>query len=118
MQESHSMSQSEGLIDLCAAADVAPGDIQRSELPGGHPVAIYNVDGAFFVTDDVCSHGEASLSEDGLLDGYQVECSWHFGRFDVRTGAPCAMPCEKAIRAWPARVEAGRVLIETAACEA
>jgi p-cumate 2,3-dioxygenase ferredoxin subunit len=112
------MSNSNDLIDLCAAAEVAPGEIRRGVLPGGHAVAVYNVDGEFFATDDICSHGEASLSEDGMLDGHQVECSWHFGRFDVRSGAPCAMPCEKPIRSWPVRVEGGRVLIEAAACEA
>jgi p-cumate 2,3-dioxygenase ferredoxin subunit len=111
------MSNTTVLIDLCAAADVSPGDIRRGELPGGRAVAIYNVDGAFFVTEDTCSHGEASLSEDGTLEGYEVECSWHFGRFDVRSGKPCAMPCEKAIRAWPVHVENGRVLVEAEAHE-
>jgi p-cumate 2,3-dioxygenase ferredoxin subunit len=118
VEGSSPMNNTKDLIDLCATADLAPGDIRRGELPGGHAVAIYNVDGKFFVTDDVCSHGEASLSEDGVLEGYQVECSWHFGRFDVRSGAPCAMPCEKPIRSWPVRVEGGRVLVEATACDA
>ncbi|MFT3792227.1 MAG: non-heme iron oxygenase ferredoxin subunit [Rudaea sp.] len=104
-------------FDLCATADVAAGEIGRRELPGGHVVAIYNVDGEFYVSDDVCTHGEASLSEDGMLDGYQVECSWHFGRFDVRSGEPCAMPCEKAIRTWPVRIEGDRVWIDVAGLE-
>jgi len=102
-------------VDLCATQEVADGEILRGELPDGHAVAIYNVDGQFFVTDDLCSHGEASLSEDGTLDGYEVECSWHFGRFDVRSGEPCAMPCELPLRCWPVKVENGRVFISPAA---
>jgi len=102
------------LIDLCATDDIADGDIRRGALPDGHAVAIYNVNGEFYVTDDICSHGEASLSEDGSLDGFEVECSWHFGRFDVRTGEPCAMPCELALRRWPVKIEAGRILIDPA----
>ena len=62
--------------DLCGIDDVKEGEILRGALPNGHAVAIYRVDGAFFVTDDLCSHGEASLSEDGSLDGHEVECSW------------------------------------------
>lgn len=103
------------VVDLCAASDVAEGEIRRGELPSGHAVAIYNVDGQFYVTDDICSHGEASLSEDGSLDGYEVECSWHFGRFDVRSGEPCAMPCEIAIRCWPVKIEDGRVFVDAGA---
>jgi p-cumate 2,3-dioxygenase ferredoxin subunit len=103
------------MIDVCAAESVPEGGIQRFELPTGCPVAIYRVNGEFFVTDDTCSHGEASLSEDGSLDGYEVECSWHFGRFDVRTGQPSAMPCEVPIRSWPVKIENGRVFIDAGA---
>jgi p-cumate 2,3-dioxygenase ferredoxin subunit len=98
--------------ELCATGDVASGEIRRAVLPSGHAVAIYNVDGQFFVTDDICSHGEASLSEDGVLDGYEVECSWHFGKFDVRTGEARAMPCELPIRSWPVKVEGDKVFID------
>ncbi|WP_321818417.1 MULTISPECIES: non-heme iron oxygenase ferredoxin subunit [unclassified Paraburkholderia] len=103
------------LVDLCASGDVTDGEIRRGQLPSGHAVAIYCVSGEYFVTDDICSHGDASLSEDGSLDGYEVECSWHFGRFDVRSGAPCAMPCEHALRSWPVKIENGRVFVDAGA---
>ena len=103
--------------DLCATDAVGEGEILRAELPNGHALAIYCVDGQFYVTDDICSHGEASLSEDGCLDGHEVECSWHFGRFDIRTGEACAMPCEHAIRSWPVRIADGRVFIDAEANE-
>lgn len=109
------MSEIQELVDLCAAGEVDEGQIRRGELPNGHAVAIYNVEGEFYVTDDICSHGEASLSEDGMLEGHQVECTWHFGRFDVRSGEPCAMPCEKAIRTWPVKIENGRVWVDAGA---
>lgn len=100
------------LTDLCGSDEVDDGEIRRGALPNGHAVAIYNVNGVFFVTDDICSHGEASLSEDGSLDGFEVECSWHFGRFDIRTGEPCAMPCELPLRKWRVTVEGGRILVD------
>ncbi|MCL6692342.1 non-heme iron oxygenase ferredoxin subunit [Pseudomonas sp. R3.Fl] len=104
-----------GLVDLCAADEVAEGEIFRAKLPSGHAVAIYCVNGEFFATDDICSHGEASLSEDGSLDGYEVECSWHFGRFDIRTGNACAMPCEHPLRSWPVKVDGGRIFVDAGA---
>lgn len=109
------MSTTTEMVDLCATEDVADGEIRHGALPSGHGVAIYCVKGEFYVTDDICSHGDASLSEDGSLEGYEVECSWHFGRFDVRNGQPCAMPCEHAIRSWPVKIEDGRVFVDAGA---
>ena len=99
---------------LCRADDIAPGQIGAGLLPDGKKVAIYNVDGAFFVTDDVCTHGQASLSEGGILDGCLVECGWHFGAFDVTTGQPAASPCTEPLRTYPAIIEGGDVFIELA----
>jgi nitrite reductase/ring-hydroxylating ferredoxin subunit len=47
--------------------------------------AVFNVDGEFFVTDDACTHGPGSLSE-GYIEGDIVECNFHNGQFNVRTG--------------------------------
>lgn len=111
------MSNLPNFIEVCATDELADAEIRRGTLPCGHALAIYQVDGEVFVTDDICSHGEASLSEDGSLEGYQVECSWHFGRFDIRNGEPCAMPCELPIRAWPVKIEDGRVFVDRDAHE-
>lgn len=102
------------LVALCSVDDIQSGDIRQAVLACGHKLAIYNVDGEFYVTDDTCSHGDASLSEDGVLEGAQVECTWHFGRFDVRTGEACAMPCTHPLRTWPVHVEDGKVWVDTA----
>lgn len=99
------------LIPLCAAAEVAPGSIRQATLANGHLLAIYNVDGQWFVTDDTCSHGAASLSEEGALFGHVVECSWHNGGFDVRTGEACAMPCTEPLRSWPVQIVDGQVCV-------
>lgn len=103
------------LVDVCAIDDVTEGEILRAQLPSGHAVAVYCVNGEFYATDDICSHGEASLAEDGSLDGYEVECSWHFGRFDIRTGHACAMPCEHPLRSWPVTVDGGRIFVHAGA---
>lgn len=94
-----------GKIRLCDTTDVAPGEMRQGELPGGHKVAIYNVDGVFYVTDDLCTHGQSSLSDEGMLEGKIVECSWHFGAFDVTTGVAVQMPCRDALRTWAVTVE-------------
>jgi nitrite reductase/ring-hydroxylating ferredoxin subunit len=98
-------------IDLCGAADVAPGNALKVEQ-GELTLAVFNVDGDFFVTDDLCTHGPGSLSE-GYIEGDVVECNFHNGQFNIKTGEVVSPPCMVAIKTYKAFVENGRVLIET-----
>jgi p-cumate 2,3-dioxygenase ferredoxin subunit len=97
---------------LCRADELAPGEIRAGTLPDGGKVAIYNVDDTYYVTSDLCTHGESSLSEEGILDGAIVECGWHMGTFDVRTGAPTGRPCVVALKTYSVTVADGLVQIE------
>lgn len=97
-------------IDLCGANDVADGGVIKVEKQG-LTLAVYKVDGEVFVTDDHCTHGPGSLSE-GVLDGYTIECDFHQGCFDIRTGAVTAAPCMIPIKTYPAVMNAGRVTID------
>ena len=97
-------------IDLCSAAEIAPGNTLRVEADG-LILAVYNVAGEFYVTDDQCTHGPGSLSE-GYLEGDVIECNFHNGQFNVRTGEVVAPPCMVPIKTYRTVVENGRVLIE------
>ena len=100
------------LAALCPADEVTEGAIRAAVLPDGRKLALYRIDGEFFATDDTCTHGAASLSEDGCVVGDKVECGWHNGQYDIRSGAACAMPCSEALKTWPVRIVEGRVCIE------
>ena len=97
-------------IDLCATGDVAEGAALKVET-AGLTLAVFNVGGSFHVTDDRCTHGPGSLSE-GYLDGFEIECDFHQGCFDVRTGAVTAPPCIVPVKTYPVIVEGDRVMIE------
>jgi nitrite reductase/ring-hydroxylating ferredoxin subunit len=98
-------------IDLCSTADVAPGAAIKVET-GDLVLAVYNVDGEFFCTDDLCTHGPGSLSE-GYIDGDVVECNFHNGQFNIRTGEVVSPPCMVPIKTYKTMVEGDRVFIET-----
>ena len=98
-------------IDLCNAADVMPGNALKVEA-GDLTLAVFNVDGEFYVIDDMCTHGPGSLSE-GYIDGDVVECNFHNGQFNIKTGEVVSPPCMVPIKTYPTFVENGRVLIET-----
>ena len=72
----------------------------------GLNVALYVVDGEYFATADLCTHGAASLS-DGFLDGELIECPVHQGTFNVKTGAPVDVPCSVAVRSFPVKLQDG-----------
>jgi nitrite reductase/ring-hydroxylating ferredoxin subunit len=97
-------------LDLCATSEVAPGAAIKVEI-GDLALAVFNVDGEFFVTDDMCTHGPGSLSE-GYIDGDVVECNFHNGQFNIRTGQVVAPPCMVPVRAYAVTVIEGRVTIE------
>ena len=97
-------------LELCRTTEVEDGGALRVEA-GGLVLAVFNVSGTFFVTDDACTHGPGSLAE-GYLDGEVVECNFHGGQFNVRTGEVVSPPCMVPVRSYPVIVEDGRVIID------
>ena len=97
-------------IELCKVEDVGAGEVRRIEA-AGLVLAVYNLDGDFCVTDDACTHGPGSLSE-GFVDGDVVECNFHQGLFNIRTGACVGPPCMVPVKTYKTVVEGGRVYIE------
>src|SRR5262249_49340125 len=97
-------------IELCNASDVDVGAVLKVEKDD-LTLAIFNLDGEFFVTDDHCTHGPGSLSE-GFVEGDVVECNFHGGQVNIRTGAVVGPPCMVPIKTYPTVVEDGKVFIE------
>lgn len=106
------MSEPSGRIRLCDAADIDSGEMISVEIEGLPKLAVYRVGSEYYCSQDLCTHGAASLSEEGDLNGYIIECTWHDGKFDIRTGAACALPCTEALRTFPVIIEADQVYID------
>jgi nitrite reductase/ring-hydroxylating ferredoxin subunit len=87
--------------------ELPPGEMLGLEI-GEARLALYNVDGVFFATANICTHAFALLSDGWLEDGV-IECPLHAGRFDVRSGEPLSEPAECALRTYPTRVANGMV---------
>src|SRR5882757_2376032 len=78
-------------IFLCKTAEIPENGVLRVVIAGYPPLAVYNLGGSFYATDDGCSHGDGSLS-DGFIEGGSIVCPLHFGSFDIRTGHPVDAP--------------------------
>jgi naphthalene 1,2-dioxygenase system ferredoxin subunit len=104
------MSDDDGWVKAAGRGDLAEGEVLGTVLQG-REIALYEIDGTLYATDDVCTHAYARLS-DGWLDKGEIECPLHAGRFDVKTGAATAPPCVDAIRTYPVRLVGDEIQVK------
>lgn len=99
---------------LCLAEHVEVGMPVRVVVDGLPPLAVFLLeDGLHYATDDTCTHGQASLSE-GFIEGDEIECPWHSGRFCIKDGRPTGVPAVDPIRTYRTQVVDGQVCIAAA----
>jgi naphthalene 1,2-dioxygenase system ferredoxin subunit len=94
---------------LASVKDVPLDDVIAVHV-AGHDIALYNVDGTFYASRDLCNHGNARLS-DGFLDGDVIECPLHGGCFNVVSGEPCAPPVTHAMVTYSVAVVDDQVVL-------
>jgi nitrite reductase/ring-hydroxylating ferredoxin subunit len=104
------MSSTATTLALCSTQDVPEGGALKVERDG-LILAVFNLGGRFFVTDDTCTHGPGSLSE-GEIDGEIVECNFHNGAFHIPTGRIEAPPCMIPLRTYKVSVQEDQVCID------
>lgn len=69
------------------------GTVIESDVSGVDvAIAVFRTeDDEFYALDDICTHGNASLA-DGWVEGAEVECPLHSGKFCLKTGKVLSMP--------------------------
>jgi len=95
--------------DVAAEADLFEG-AGVAVHTAGHEIALFKTEDGIFALDNQCTHGMAKLC-DGFVEGHQVECPFHQALFDLRDGTVICGPATDRVRAWPVKVEGGRVLL-------
>ena len=93
------------------SADELPVDDVIGVIVGGRDIAVYTVGAEVYATDNICTHGQARLC-DGFLDGHEIECPLHQGKFDVRDGKPLCEPVSEAVRSYPVKIDGQRVYLQ------
>jgi len=95
---------------VCPVSDVPENSAKAFEI-GTTTLAVYNIGGEFFATDNECTHGAASLAE-GILEDDVIECTLHFGAFNVKTGKAVSAPCFVPLRTYKVAVKDGQVFVD------
>ncbi len=97
------------IITVGRVEDVPPGRCATVELLNGDELALYNVGGEFYASENFCPHKGAALA-DGFLCQYMIECNWHGWKFDVRTGQ--CLNARAQVRTYRVFIEEGLIKIE------
>ena len=90
--------------------DPEPGKVKIIEA-GPEVLALCNVGGLYYAIEDVCTHDGGPLDQ-GELDGCEIECPRHGGRFDVLTGRATCFPAVMPVQTFPVTVEGEDILVE------
>ncbi|HEV2236309.1 MAG TPA: chlorite dismutase family protein [Ktedonobacterales bacterium] len=102
-------------VEVCPLAELAPGTSRLVYL-GSQQVAVFNVEGRLFAISNRCSHARGPLSEGEIEvsgDRCTVTCPWHFGRFDLATGAVVDGVASAAVPTYLVEVRDGVIHVGT-----
>ena len=97
-------------IDVSSVEDVAEDDVVGIDI-AGKSIALYQVEGEIYATDNICTHGNARLC-DGFLEGHEIECPLHQGKFDIRNGKALCAPLTEDVRTYPIKIDGNRVFVD------
>jgi len=100
----------DNIVRVCAQAEIAPDTVKAFDVDDKR-LAVFNIAGKFYVTDDECTHASASLA-DGMLEGDVIECCMHLGAFHVPTGEVKAPPCTVARCTYKVLLQGDEVLVD------
>jgi nitrite reductase/ring-hydroxylating ferredoxin subunit len=90
-------------VQVARIGDVPPGQLLAVNL-NGQSVVLANVDGTICAFSGICSHADGPLDR-GRLRGDIVECPFHGGQFEVRSGKAVMLPATEDIPTIAVRIE-------------
>jgi len=90
--------------------DVKPGQIKLVHLHGQR-VAVYNVGGHLYATQEECTHADGPLSEGDLKEN-AITCPLHGSRFDVTDGRVLEDPATQPLKTFRVIVEGDIARVE------
>ncbi len=105
-------------VKVCSVHEIPAGTAKMIKVEG-KPIAIFNLKGNFYATDDTCPHEGGPLS-DGSIEGESVSCPWHGATFHIKSGRTLEPPAgekmgppvDKGIACYPVRIVGTEVKIE------
>ncbi|HEY1428408.1 MAG TPA: Rieske (2Fe-2S) protein [Candidatus Tumulicola sp.] len=95
-------------IEVLDSDNLQPGRCTTVTLEGRN-IALYNVDGEIYATDDACMHAGSSLGW-GILEGKFIRCRAHGMRYDVTTGKVMG-EADAGVKSYETEVRDGKIRV-------
>jgi nitrite reductase/ring-hydroxylating ferredoxin subunit len=95
-------------IEAARLDDIPPGT-GTCVTVAGKDVALFNVDGTIYATEDSCLHQGLSLGT-SMLEGKVVTCRGHGWRYNVTTGKTLHVP-DYGVATYPVRIVDRKIMV-------
>ena len=96
-------------VNVALEDDIQPGTFRVVDVDDVM-IAVFNVDGAFYAIEDVCTHDYETLTG-GAIHGCEITCPRHGARFDVTTGEALSPPAYESVTTFPVRSLGGMIQV-------
>lgn len=103
----------EAWVEVCPVDQFAPGETKTVFIEG-KMVGLFNVNGQIYALNNRCTHARGPLSEGTLnADECSVTCPWHYGKFDLKTGAVIDGLVRKPVETFQVEIRDGVIHVGT-----
>ncbi|MFB3042241.1 MAG: Rieske (2Fe-2S) protein [Candidatus Poribacteria bacterium] len=97
-------------IKVAAVSEVPQGEAKAVRLEAGRSIALFNVDGKIYATDNQCPHMGYPLTRGVVRHGI-LTCDWHERSFDLEGGGCFNVECDD-LQTFPAETRNGEIWVE------
>jgi len=98
-------------VKVAKVGDIAEGDLKKVDV-AGEPVALFNVEGKFYATSNICTHEHCELDENHMMHGDVVECTCHGSQFNIKIGVNVLPPAAEPLKTYQVSVENDEIFVE------
>ena len=95
---------------VAALSDVPIGEAKAVKLAEGRSIALFNVDGRIYATDNQCPHMGYPLTRGAVRHGI-LTCDWHGRSFDLEGGGCFNYECDD-LQTFPVEVRQDEIWIQ------
>jgi 3-phenylpropionate/trans-cinnamate dioxygenase ferredoxin subunit len=99
----------DGFVTVARVGEIPEGGVKIVRVDD-QSIAIFNVAGAYYAMDDICTHDGGPLAE-GPIEDHVIECPRHGARFDIRTGAVLSLPAVVPVPTYAVRLEGDEIKV-------
>jgi 3-phenylpropionate/trans-cinnamate dioxygenase ferredoxin component len=96
-------------VTVARDGEIAPGAFRVADVDGT-AIVVFNLDGAYYAIEDVCTHDGGQLTG-GHVESDVIVCPRHGARFCVRTGEALSPPAYEPTATFPVRIENGEIQV-------